>query len=45
VVAVCREMHWDYNQYRNAPMWFITIITDMLQVEGEHQKRLNKKNK
>jgi len=39
--VICREMKWTYEEYLDAPSWFIDMIVDMLQAEA----RANKKDK
>lgn len=34
MAIICREMKWDYNQYQDAPAWFIEIIIEMIKAEA-----------
>ncbi|MCE9585716.1 hypothetical protein K8R04_00120 [Candidatus Uhrbacteria bacterium] len=36
---VCREMGWTWEQFQEQPSWFIDVLTEMFQAEGEHSKK------
>lgn len=35
VVSVCRNMGWTYEQYLNAPQWFVDVLEGMVSAERE----------
>jgi len=40
--VICREMSWTWQEYRDQPQWFITMLLSMLQNEAEEAKRRSK---
>ena len=40
---ICREMGWTYQDYRDAPQWFVVMILSMLQNEAEEMRDRTKK--
>jgi len=38
VVSICQEMGWDYDQYMNAPQWFIGLINIKFKVDGQKSR-------
>lgn len=35
VVSVCRSMGWTYDDYANAPQWFVDVLEGMMSAEKE----------
>jgi hypothetical protein len=40
--VLCREMKWTWQEYREQPQWFVTMILSMLQNEAEEIKSKQK---
>lgn len=36
---ICREMHWTWYEYQDAPAHFIEIIIEMLKAEASQTKK------
>ena len=35
IVSVCRNMGWTYDDYSNAPQWFVDVLEGMMSAEKE----------
>jgi hypothetical protein len=42
MALICREMGWTYQEYRDAPQWFVIILLSLFQNEAEEMKRRSK---
>ena len=43
IVSICQEMGWTYQEYMEQPKWFIDLVKDKLQIDGENiRKQINK---
>jgi len=43
VVSICQEMGWTYEEYMSQPNWFLELVKEKLQMNGERiRKELRK---
>jgi len=35
--AICREMHWTWDEYLDQPLSFLQALTTMLKAESQHR--------
>lgn len=45
IVCLCYEMGWDYETYMRQPKWFIDLLRDKLEIDGEEFKKQTKQLK
>lgn len=40
MAVICNKFHWTFQEYRQSPIWFINLLTGLI---NEEEKRRNKK--
>jgi hypothetical protein len=39
VVVICQEMGWTYQEYLDAPNWFINLLVEKMNQDGKEMKK------
>ena len=44
IVLVCRNMGWTYDEYINAPQWFVDVLEGIMSAEKENKRQIDLKS-